>query len=213
MKRIIAVGSLDAFLHLLVGCFGTLSRYTRNGDEVYLVITLDTALDDKIEQKKLRLEPIQRAAKHIGISMVLFIEGFNYQEISQHNVNLLRSFIEPINPSVVFLPFRNSISAKQSVLGSSTFLACRWIPNILMYEIDRNSSFSPSIFLNLSEYEELMKQECIQEFSSDHDNNSHLHLIKSEEVGQMLYNKIRSGAGHETFEIHRLVLLSTNGVL
>jgi hypothetical protein len=211
MKRIIAVSSLDAFPQLLVGCFGILSRYTRNGDEVYLLITLDTALDDEMEQKKLRLEPIQLAAKHIGISMVLFIEGFDYQEVSQHNVNLLRSFIEPINPSVVFQPFRNSINPKQSVLGSSAFLACRWIPNILMYEIDRNSSFSPSIFLKLSEYEELTKQECIQEFSSDNDNNSH--LIKSDEIGQMLYNKIQSGASHEIFQSHRLVLLSTNGVL
>lgn len=210
MKRIIAIGSLDTFPHLLVGCFGTLLRYTRHGDEVYLLITLDAHPEEK-DSENWRLESVQRAAKHIGISMVLFIEGFNHEEISQHNVNLLRSFIESIDPSVAFIPFRNAINPGQGVLGSSAFLACRWITNILLY-MDGNSKFKPAVFSNLSDSECAIKQKCIHEFDDNGADSSY--MGKSDEAEQLLHDEIGIDAKcHETFESHRVVLLSANDIM
>jgi hypothetical protein len=210
MKRIVAIGSLDTFPHLLIGCFGTLSRYTRHGDEAYLLITSDAQPEDK-DSEKWRLESVQRAAKHIGISTILFIEGFNHEEVSQHNVNLLRSFIEPIDPSVAFIPFRNAINPGQSVLGSSAFLACRGIANILLY-IDGNSKFKPTIFSNLSDSECAIKQKCIQEFNGNGVDSSY--MDKFDEAEQLLHDEIGIDAKcYETFESHRVVLLSANDII
>jgi LmbE family N-acetylglucosaminyl deacetylase len=213
MKRIVAMCSLDTFPYLLLGCFGTLSKYSRKGSKTHLLITLDPHYE-KMDHEKSRMGSIQRAAKCTNVSEISFVEGFNYDSVSQNNVNLLRSFIESINPSLVFIPFRRATNSRHGVLGSSAFLACRWVTNILLYEVGKNPNFIPTVFSNLSDHDHAAKLKSIQEFN---DNNAHWHLNKSDDAQQVLYdiaNIVEFNAKYlEAFESHRLVLLSSNDVV
>lgn len=209
MKKIIAIGSLDTFPCLLASCSGTLSKYARNGDETFLLITRD-AQHDKTRQEKSTMESVRRAANCIDISKVFFIERFNHNTVSQNNVNLLRSFIESISPTLVLIPYRKSINSRQSVLGSSAFLACRWITNILLYEIDRNPNFVPTILSSLSDDEYAAKLKSINEFGSNGGNRFPDKSKKTKSLHNMKAGNIRY---HEIFESHRLVLLSANDVV
>lgn len=199
MKRVVAIGSLDTFSHLLMGCFGTLSKYAKHGDETCLIVTIDPGHE---QAAKSRRESIQRAARCIN-AKVQFVEGFNHTAVSQSNVTLLRSFIEPIGPSLAFIPFRKAVNSRQSILGSSGFLACRWITNILLYEVDANTNFAPTVFSSLSEDEHNAKLKAIQEFSGD-ENDWHVEKIKKSWI---------NSKHQEAFESHRLVLLATNDVI
>ena len=208
MKRIAAIGSLDTFPHLLMGCFGTLSRYSRNGDETYILVTMD-ARHDGMDEQESRIDSVQIAARRADISKVSFIEGFDHNTVSQNNVNLLRSYIESVNPLLIFMPARRATNPRQGVLGSCAFLACRWISNILLYEADKNPNFAPTVISNLSGNEEAIKQKSIQEFIGA--GASNWHLDNSGEAKQLLYDKMEMGVTRrEAFESHRLVLLSAN---
>ncbi len=122
------------------GCSGTLSKFIDRGYEVYLIITAKTSMMTK---KKMTANHLR---KKIGASEIYFAGGFDHSVVTQKNVNILRKFIEPLNPVIAVIPSPLTAVESGKVLGRSSLLACRGIGNILMYYNSINLKLSPSIY-------------------------------------------------------------------
>jgi len=104
-------------LDLEIGCFGTLCKYVKYGHEVYLMVV------GKINWTEKNLKTLKKSSKEIGVTEVHHVERYDYSAITQENVNVLRSFIEAIRPSLAILPFIKTAHSRQKNLAKSSLLA------------------------------------------------------------------------------------------
>src|SRR5688572_24404692 len=155
MQKIVALGSSLLPLDLQIACHGILLRNIQKGHQVDIIIAKQKGEAEQESEKIVDL--IAKSYKKMGISGLHFIDNFDHSEVSQRNVDALRSCIEPINPGYAIMPFYKSNDKFLEVLGRSGLLACRWVENVLMYDtaISSDSRFQPGIFsaLSPSEYD------------------------------------------------------------
>lgn len=121
-------------------CFGTILKFIQDGHKVYLLI---------VTKKSKNVKTVTALCdfwKKVGTSDISFNNKFDLSSVTQENVRILRSFIEPINPDLAIFPSSLSASKHKSVLGRSSILACRGVPNILMYDKNHTSSFLPKMY-------------------------------------------------------------------
>ncbi len=129
--KIIALGCLPRDLEIC--CFGMLSQYIKNGHEVSLIVSQDTA-----SWSKEALNAIQETSRIIGVSHVYFVKGFSNSSVTQDNVNKLRQYIDEINPTIAVFPSVRSKDKRRQIFGKSAFLSCRGVQNIMMYDSEKN---------------------------------------------------------------------------
>jgi hypothetical protein len=205
MQKIVALGSSLLPLDLQITCLGMLSRNIRNGNQVDIVIARSKS-ESKIE------DLIARSFSKIGTSRLHFIDDFDHSEVTQRNVDSLRSCIEPINPAYAIMPFYKSADMHLEVLGRSGLLACRWIENVLMYDnaASPDSRFQPGIFASLSPAEYDAKKNMIMDLKEDGNYKLIGDTLKKMDALHSLYaGRINDGRGIlEAFQSHRLLLLS-----
>jgi LmbE family N-acetylglucosaminyl deacetylase len=199
VMKILAIGSMPFDLEL--GCFGTLSHYVKQGDQAEIIIA-----GDKAEWTQKKIRAMNKSSRDIGISEVHFTANFDYSAITQANVLILRSFIETINPSLLFIPFRKAFNAKRRLLAESSLIAYHGIGNILMYEIDKNASFIPNVYFMLSSHASSVKISCLSAYDSDEDWRKTMKR-KMTSLYKTYPQSADSNMPVEAFECHRILLL------
>lgn len=142
--KIIAIGSSP--LDFEIGCLGTLSKYSKSGHAVNLIIVGNT-----INWTEKKMVAARESCERIGKSEVHFTEKFDHSAVTQDNVNVLRLIIDKIDPFVVILPFYKTSNKKRKILSESSLLACRSIRNVLMYEINKNKNFLPNVYFKIDD--------------------------------------------------------------
>ena len=137
--KITAIGrSLD---EIILSCGGLLINSTKKGDVVNLVI-----VDDKSTSNK--KNTIQELKEKYGI-IINNIDKFDFSIVTQNNVKSIQNILEKNIPETIIIPYNKSRKKDNQILGSSSILAGRKIKNILMYELKKNSTFTPTIFYDL----------------------------------------------------------------
>jgi hypothetical protein len=210
--NILAIGSMPSDLELT--CFGILSKCNRDGHESYVIIP-----EDIYEWPERWRKTLIDSCKKINISQVHFTERFDYSGVTQDNVDVLSSFIKTIKPSLVFMPFWKSHNEKRKILARTSLIACRGIGNILMYELEENKSFVPTVCFKTSEHDSQLKASCFdaydtilveQKFSQK---AASLPIKKSELSTQSshIYSILEPSAAIEMFESHRMLLVDNEG--
>jgi len=175
--KIVAIGS--TLLDIEIGCSNTLQKFVKLGHSVSLVIPRDKHWK---ENQKIEQDDIGTKLK---ISNIYRVENFDYSKITQLNVNLIKSLIGRIKPSVAIIPFINNSDKMKKILAKSAILACRNVETILMYENSKNSNFLPNVYLVT--------------------NNKRPHYL------QKIYaNKLGISQPVEAFESQRLILLQND---
>jgi hypothetical protein len=217
-KVIVAIGALSNLLDLQAGCYGTLAKLIKRGSKASLLITREKSA--KQDKKNRKLEGlIQKSAETIGISDVSFTHKFDYSRITQDNVNVLKSFIEPSHTSVAMIPFIRTEDPRQQVLAESSLLACKSITNVLMYSFSKaNTGFIPNLFSRIPEECLLLKDLCIDAIRDYYNYSAESKIeekLKKKSLPQhnAHYNFKTYSKYFEPFAIHRLILLSLNQIL
>jgi LmbE family N-acetylglucosaminyl deacetylase len=232
MDRIVAIGSSLSPLDFQLGCLGTLSKYVNKGSELSVIIATERkqGADHNNEQQHQTQKDstvtmiertatvegqIEKSCKAIGASQILFAEQFDHSVVSQANVDVLRSLTEAINPSVALIPFYKSSGPITRVVGRSALLACRWVQNVLMYDIDTGakSAFQPGIFSVLSPEQFESKKSIISNFNdvgklelSPDEDQKRVKFLQASQSANVLQDK----GPVEAFQSHRLLLLSSS---
>ena len=144
------------------GCFATLSKYIREGHDISLIIANDsTESSSAADWDEMTIGKIRESSNIIGITELYFAERFDYSAITQENANVLNSFIKTINPSLIIMPFWKAIHNKRRVLAKTSLIACRGFGNILMYELEENKDFTPTIYFQVSTRDAYAKKGCL----------------------------------------------------
>lgn len=201
--NITCIGCLP--LDLEIGSFGTLSKYMKCGYQVHIIIV---AGDNK-DWTKLTLDKLKESCEKTRISDVHFADGFDYAAVTQENVSILGSIIKKIKPSIVIMPFWKAFNEKRKILARSSLVACRGIGNILMYEIDKNTHFLPSVYITISD-EIPLKISCLQQYSSGDNYRSMLRKINAQ--NRFYTKKVGINIPTEVFESHRMLLVDHGGL-
>jgi predicted metal-dependent hydrolase len=134
--QITAIGcSLD---EIILSCGGLLANAIKKGDNVNLVI----ANYKKVLNKNYTTKELE---EKFGIT-INSIDEFDFSQVTQNNVKLIQNILEKYKPEKLIIPFNKSSKKENCILGSSSILAGRKIKNILMYELKKNTDFTPTIF-------------------------------------------------------------------
>ena len=193
--KILAIGGTP--LDLEMACFGTLYKYVKHGHEVNLIVVGKTNWTEK------NLKILKKSSKEIGVTEIHHVERFDYSTIIQDNVNVLRSFIEAIKPSLAILPFIKAAQPRLEKLARSSLLACREIENVLMYEPNMNTNFSPNIY-SLIDNEITVKESCIDAYAKDA--SAKKKIKKKMKLLQSYYTHKSDLGPVEIFESYKILL-------
>jgi hypothetical protein len=156
--KIVAIGSIP--LDLELACFGTLSKCIKDGHDVHIIIAKDKA----IGWTQMKMDALRKVSQKIGVSQVYFTDKFDYSAVIQDNVTMLDSVLKEIDPSLVIMPFWKATNRKRKILAKTSLIACRGIGRILMYALERNSSFLPTVFFVISSEDVSIKRSCLADY-------------------------------------------------
>lgn len=158
--NIVAIGAMPSDLEF--GCFATLSKYIREGHDISLIIANDsTESSTAADWNEMTIGKIRESSSIIGITELYFAERFDYSAVTQENANVLNSFIKTINPSLIIMPFWKAIHNRRRVLAKTSLIACRGFGIILMYELEENKDFAPTIYFQVSTRDAYAKKGCL----------------------------------------------------
>lgn len=132
--RVAAIASSQSELNS--ACSITLSRLVADGHEVHAII---------VGKDTQPATPTREIHGNIDGSRIHFVHGFDYSTISQANADKINACIKTIDPLVVIMPHWKSTNSDRMILAKTSLVACRGIGSILMYEINNNVNFMPTI--------------------------------------------------------------------
>ena len=189
---------------LEISCFGTLSKYIKEGHEVCLIIA-----KSKETWSKETINAIMKSSRIIGVSKIYFVSELNSSLVTQDNVKKLRSHIETLDPTIVIFPSIRTGDGIRKIFAKSCLLACRGIGNIMMYDSQKNANFRPTIF-SIINGELEVKKSCLDTYGKKVGTNK-----TSKKNMMLLLKRYRIEAGIknfvEAFETNRILLLSNAG--
>jgi hypothetical protein len=150
VSKILVISFPEDFL---ICCSGTIIQQLENHNEVILLII-------KKQKASVSVSIINEIKKNIKSIKIEILQKLDLSAITQDNVNHIQNFINKYNPDLVIIPFNKSKDVERRVLGDSSILACKRISNILMYDVQENPLFMPSIFYNITNNIEKKQQMC-----------------------------------------------------
>jgi LmbE family N-acetylglucosaminyl deacetylase len=133
--RVAAIAS--SLSELRSACSVALSRLAADGHEVHAVIVSRGAPPAASREGQ--------ADRNIGVSRIHLVHDFDYSAITQANADKINACVKIIEPLVVIMPHWKSTNPDHMILARTSLVACRGIGSILMYEINDNANFTPTI--------------------------------------------------------------------
>ncbi|MFW6025197.1 MAG: PIG-L deacetylase family protein [Candidatus Woesearchaeota archaeon] len=154
-----------------LGCGGTISRYLREGKEIYYVAfsTCKKSLPKGVRDDKLKIECIS-ATDSIGIKEKnRRILNFPVREFPKHRQQILEKMIalkKDIDPDIVFMPSSEDVHQDHKTIHEEGIRAFKG-RCILGYEFMWNNfSFNTNYFIKLKKEDIDNKVDAIKEYST-----------------------------------------------
>jgi LmbE family N-acetylglucosaminyl deacetylase len=151
MKRILAIGPHPDDIEL--GCFGTMARYTKEGNEVnFLVLSKGEGGTEDGN----RMDEAKESASLINAK--LFVEDLPDRFISQGpaTITVIEKYVEQIKPDMVFIPTTTDTHQDHRATFNASMVACRTVKEIYAYETPSTSrNFMPNFFVDVTEFIDL----------------------------------------------------------
>jgi LmbE family N-acetylglucosaminyl deacetylase len=151
MKKILAIGPHPDDIEL--GCFGTMARYTKEGNEVnFLVLSKGEGGTEDGN----RMDEAKESASLIKAK--LFVEDLPDRFISQGpaTITVIEKYVEQIKPDMVFIPTTTDTHQDHRATFNASMVACRTVKEIYAYETPSTSrNFMPNFFVDVTEFIDL----------------------------------------------------------
>jgi len=131
------------------GCGGTLLRYAKNGNKIFLLILTKGEYGGKA---KIRQKEQEKSAKIMQAE--IFWGGYEDTKIPLEKglINKIENVIKKVKPEIIFVPYFNDTHQDHRNVSQATITATRYIHNVLFYEVPTTVDFAPtSIFVDIGE--------------------------------------------------------------
>jgi hypothetical protein len=159
---------------------GTICRFIESGHKAYIMI-----VEQEPYTSTETRQAIQRQCKSLGIHETYFADSFDYSSITQHNADLINSFIKASDPSIIIMPFWKSLNHTRKILGKTSLIASRQSGTILMYEIDDNTDYIPTVFVPVSPAIASTKRQYLKDSYSISHSHSYSSSLEGSKKGSM----------------------------
>jgi LmbE family N-acetylglucosaminyl deacetylase len=130
------------------GCFGTLAKYKKAGNNIVIVLMTKGGRGG---DKAVREGEARAAASTISAELV--IADFEDGMVSDDSqvVPWIEHQLKRVNADIVFVPCVNDWHQDHRNTGRAAIAASRNINNVLMYETFSTSEFIPQMFVDISD--------------------------------------------------------------
>lgn len=144
--RILAIGAHPDDIEF--GCGGTLSKYARQGHEVFLLVMTDGAGGGNVAIRRGEQEESARILK----ATKLFWGEYPDTAIPLDRALIQRveGIIQEVQPEFIFVHHGDDTHQDHRNLSTSTVTATRYTRNVLFYEGPTTQNFSPSVFVDIA---------------------------------------------------------------
>ncbi len=147
--KILAIGAHPDDIE--IGCGGTLAAHSKAGDEIMIVVM--TAGEQGGAHGEVRLKEAKNGALLLGAK---HFDCLHYPDtqipLGPAPVHDLEMRVEGFKPDRVYIPFYHEIHQDHRTTSEAALVACRNIPQILMYEGPSTfSNFQVSYWVNISQ--------------------------------------------------------------
>ena len=137
----------------VLGCGGTIAKYTYKGDEVYLCIVTKSYTPDWSEEfLKRRQKEIEKANKILGIkkTYLLNFPTVKLDTIPQKKLNTsILKVVSEVKPDVLYIPHKGDLNKDHRLVFEASLVAVRpsnlKLKNVLSYETLSGTEWGQSI--------------------------------------------------------------------
>jgi len=165
----------------VLGCGGTIKRYSKKGDEVCLCIVTKAYTPDWSEEFiKNRPKEIEQASKILGIKKTYFLDypTAKLDTISQKELNeAISKVINEVRSDILYIPHEGDLNKDHRLVFQSALVAIRpvkhKIKKVLSYETLSETEwgqlikpFIPNVYVDISETFE-KKREAMEAYKSE----------------------------------------------
>lgn len=160
----------------VLGCGGTIARYTKSGDKVHLVFMTNGvgSRNSKIEGVEYRKRASEESA---AILEVTSIQQFDFPDNKMDTVALLdvvqaiEEVIDKLRPEIIYTHHISDLNVDHQVTHKAVITACRPLPDFCVKEVyafevlsstEWSASgvkpFSPNVYIDITDYIDIKKQ-------------------------------------------------------
>ncbi|MBI5682459.1 MAG: PIG-L family deacetylase [Deltaproteobacteria bacterium] len=148
IEKVLALGSHPDDIE--IGCGGTIAKWADNKVKVYFMIMTVGESGGKPDERKAEQED---AAKRLGVKRVYWGDYLDTQlPINNLLISDIESVVGEVKPDLVFVHHYNDTHQDHRALSMSAITATRYTKNVLFYEGPSTYDFSPTIFVDISDY-------------------------------------------------------------
>jgi len=173
----------------VLGCGGTIKKYTNSGNNVYLCVVTCAYIPDWTEEFiENRKKEIKQANEILGI---LDLPTVKLDTIPQKKLNdLIAQKIDEIKPEILYIPFGEDINKDHQLVFNASMLAVRsrighLIKKVLCYEVLSETEwgsvpFVPNLYVDILDVLEnkLKAMSCYESELKDYPHPRSLEAIK-----------------------------------
>jgi len=145
--RILAIGSHPDDIE--VGCGGTLTKYSKEGHEIYLLVMTE---GEQGGAEKIRKTEQEKAAKLVKAKKLFWGKSKDTEiHANLETIQIIEKIIKTINPVFIFTHYHDDTHQDHRHLSSAVTSAARYTKNVLFYEGPTTHGFQPTIFIDINE--------------------------------------------------------------
>jgi LmbE family N-acetylglucosaminyl deacetylase len=152
-----------------LGVGASISRYTREGHEVYILLLATSEKFPEDFPIKDRLGEFKNSMKILGVNKY-FIEDYPVRELYKYRQRILDKIIKirhEISPDAVFIPSLKDIHQDHQIAAMEGYRAFNRKSTILSYEIPWNSrDFNPNYFISINDEDLKKKIDALMQYKS-----------------------------------------------
>ena len=172
----------------VLGCGGTIKKYTNKGDEVYLcIVTRAYTPDWNQEFIDNRKKEIKCANNILGIKDTFFLDlpTVKLDTIGQKKLNdLIAGNVKKTEPEILYIPFAKDTNKDHCLISEASLIASRPKPDssikkVLFYSYEA-LSFIPNLYTDISDTleDKLKAMSCYKSELKDYPHPRSLEAIK-----------------------------------
>jgi LmbE family N-acetylglucosaminyl deacetylase len=144
--RILAIGAHPDDIEF--GCGGTLSKYARQGHEVFLLIMTDGAGGGNVAIRRGEQEESARILKATKVFWGEYPD--TAIPLDRALIHRVEGIIQEVQPEFIFVHHGDDTHQDHRNLSTSTVTATRYTRNVLFYEGPTTQNFSPSVYVDIA---------------------------------------------------------------
>ncbi len=130
------------------GCGGTLSKLSRRGHPITLLVMTKGGVGGKVA---LRQREQETSARLLKARLIWGRWKDTRVPLDKPLIQYIENVIRRVKPTLIFVPYHNDTHQDHRHVSQATITATRYARNVLFYEVPTSVDFTPSLFMDIGD--------------------------------------------------------------